>query len=255
MRRHVLHIAAALLTFTVGFVTADSYENLGYALPLSLLAFLLTKALPRVELDLHFLTVVVMSLLLWAAGVAAALDILSLEGGSCVIEFSGEGDRESLESNVDAQPPPTNRPFAEITGHPCQSTDVSPTLVNSVWAGVVDRKAVAKPAPHYPPVAKAARAEGAVAVWVLADESGRVVWSKSISGHPLLQRSAMEAACSARFSPILVDSSPIRASGILTYKFMLWPRRVWGTHTLLRESDFAHEVCEARAVSSSSCIR
>ena len=222
MRRHALHITAALLAFSVGFLTADSYQNLAYALPLSLLAFLLTKALPRVELDLHFLMVVVMSLLLWSAGVAEALDILSLEGGSCVIEFSGGGDGGSFESSVDVRPPPTNRPFAETSNCSCGGADESPTTVNSVWAAAVDRKAVAKPAPHYPPIAKAARAEGAVAVWVLVDESGRVVWSKAISGHPLLQRSAAEAACSARFSPTPVDGPPIRVSGILTYKFLLW---------------------------------
>jgi hypothetical protein len=93
MRRHALHIAAALAAFSVGFLTADGYKNLGYALPLSLLAFLFTKALPRIELDLHFLTVVVMSLLMWAAGLTACFSILSQQGGSCVIDFSRDGAR------------------------------------------------------------------------------------------------------------------------------------------------------------------
>ena len=221
MRRHVLHIAAALLAFSVGFLTADSYQNLAYALPLSLLAFLLTKALPHVELDPHFLAVVVMAFLLWAAGVTALFSVLSWEGGSCVIEFSEGVDKGAAGFSRGDRQPPADTSHAEIPNHPCVSADISPGALNSFWAGVVDRKATVKPAPHYPPIAKAARAVGAVAVWVLVDESGRVVRSQAISGHPLLKQPAMEAACSARFSPTPVDGPPVRVSGILTYKFML----------------------------------
>jgi protein TonB len=85
----------------------------------------------------------------------------------------------------------------------------------------LDRKAEVKPAPNYPPIAKAARAVGTVAVWVLIDESGRVVRSQAISGHPLLKQPAMQAACTARFSPLMADGPPVRVSGILTYQFML----------------------------------
>lgn len=90
MRRHVLHITAALLAFSVGFLTADSYENLAYALPLSLLAFFLAKVWPRLEIDLHFLMVIAMSLLLWSAGLSAFLSLFSSSGGSCVLDFSEE---------------------------------------------------------------------------------------------------------------------------------------------------------------------
>ena len=219
MRRHLLHIAAASLAFLVGFLTADSSKNLIYALPLSLLAFFVVKVLPRLEIDLHFLMVVVMSLLLWAAGASAFLSHFSDGGGSCVLEFTDESNHTPIDLNGDAQLPPADQTLSEISNYSCGGADISPPVTNSVWAGVVDKKAITKPKPHYPPIAKAARAEGTVAVWVLVDESGRVLWSRAISGHPLLQQPAMKAACSARFSPVLVDGPPIRVSGILTYKF------------------------------------
>ena len=72
MRRSVLHIVAASLALTAGFLSSDGYRNLAYALTLSLLAFFLTKTLPRMEdLDPHFWMVVAISLLLWVACVAA----------------------------------------------------------------------------------------------------------------------------------------------------------------------------------------
>lgn len=219
MRRRALHIAAALLAFTVGFLTADGYENLAYALPLSLLAFLIAEVLPRLEVDFHFLMVVAMSLLLWAAGASAFLSHFSYAGGSCVVDFTGEGDGAPAQLNGGAQPASADKPPSETSNYPCGGADVSPPAINSMWVGAVDKKALAKPRPQHPPLAKAARAAGAVAVWVLVDESGRVLWSQAISGHPLLRRPAMNAACLARFSPPLVNGPPIRVSGILTYNF------------------------------------
>ena len=217
MRRHVLHIAAALLAFLVGFLTADSYQNLAYALPLSLLTFFIVKVLPRCEIDVHFLIVVVMSLSLWAAGVSAFLSIISTASGSCVLEFTDEGSDTTIDLSGDALSLSTDKTPSEIPNY--SYADVSSPVNNSVWGGVLDRKAITKPKPYYPPIAKAARAEGTVAVWVLVDESGSVVWSQAISGHPLLQQPAINAAYLARFSPISVDGSPIRVSGVLTYRF------------------------------------
>jgi hypothetical protein len=54
---------------------------------------------------------------------------------------------------------------------------------------------------------------------VLVGESGRVLRSQAVSGHPLLKQPAAEAACSARFSPLVTSGAPVVASGVLTYKF------------------------------------
>ena len=202
-----------------GFLTACSYRDLTYALPLSLLTFFIVKVLPRLEIDFHFLTVVVMSLLLWAAGASVLLSFFSYVGGSCVLDFADGGDDATISSEGDARPSRTFEPPPEILNYSCGGADVDPSAINSIWAGVVDGKALTKPRPRRPPLAKPALAGGTVAVWVLVGESGRVLRSQVVSGHPLLKQPAAEAACSARFSPLVTSSSPVVVSGILTYIF------------------------------------
>lgn len=86
---------------------------------------------------------------------------------------------------------------------------------------VVVIKVVNKPQPAYPPIAKAARAQGTVTVQVLVDEEGKVIAAQAVSGHPLLQAAAVKAARDARFSPILLGTKPVKVSGVITYNFVL----------------------------------
>jgi hypothetical protein len=65
MRRHILHIAVALLTFTVSFLFASTYNNLTFALPAALTAFALTKIIPELNIDPHYLKAAAITLLLW----------------------------------------------------------------------------------------------------------------------------------------------------------------------------------------------
>jgi protein TonB len=90
-----------------------------------------------------------------------------------------------------------------------------------VSGGVLNGKAISKPQPAYPPIARAARASGTVTVQILVDESGRVVSARAISGHPLLQQAAVQAAYQARFSPTLLSGQPVKVSGVITYNFVL----------------------------------
>ena len=106
-------------------------------------------------------------------------------------------------------PPPTRAPV------PKPKTVVS--------GGVLNGKAISKPQPAYPPIAKAARASGTVTVQILVDESGRVVSASAVSGHPLLQQAAVSAARNARFSPTLLSGQPVKVSGVITYNFKLSP--------------------------------
>ncbi len=89
-----------------------------------------------------------------------------------------------------------------------------------VSAGVVNGKAIRLPKPEYPGAARSVRASGAVSVRVLVDEAGEVFTAEAVSGHPLLRASAINAACSAKFSLTQVDGKPVRVSGIVTYVFM-----------------------------------
>jgi TonB family protein len=81
--------------------------------------------------------------------------------------------------------------------------------------------AVNKPAPDYPPEAKAAGAQGTVSVQVNVDEDGRVVSAVAVSGHELLRPAAVAAARRARFAPTLVDGRPAKYTRTISYSFVL----------------------------------
>ena len=87
--------------------------------------------------------------------------------------------------------------------------------------GVLNVKAISKPQPEYPAIAKAARAQGTVVVQIVVDEEGRVISASAVSGHPLLQQAAVAAARQARFSPTRLEGQPVKVSGIITYNFVL----------------------------------
>lgn len=112
----------------------------------------------------------------------------------------------------DDDPPPPPKPTP---------TPAPPKPKTIVSGGVLNGKAISKPQPPYPAIAKAARASGTVTVQIVVDESGRVISASAVSGHPLLQQSAVAAARQARFSPTLLSGQPVKVSGVITYNFVL----------------------------------
>ncbi|MDT4967338.1 MAG: hypothetical protein QOJ64_2075 [Acidobacteriota bacterium] len=82
-----------------------------------------------------------------------------------------------------------------------------------VSAGALDSRATSKPDPAYPPAARAVHASGKVVVQVTVDDQGRVMQAHPVSGNPLLQAAATQAARQARFDP----GPPM--TGTLTYNF------------------------------------
>ena len=87
----------------------------------------------------------------------------------------------------------------------------------SVFVG----KTISKPQPDYPAEAKGARVSGSVVVKILVDETGAVRRADAICGHGLLAKASAEAARHARFQPSLVDGKPSKATGFITYNFVL----------------------------------
>ncbi|HEX8117419.1 MAG TPA: energy transducer TonB, partial [Pyrinomonadaceae bacterium] len=90
-----------------------------------------------------------------------------------------------------------------------------------VEGGVINGRAISKPAPPYPAIAKVARADGAVAVHVVVNEQGDVISARATAGHPLLQAVAVEAASQAKFTPTTLSGRPVKVSGVITYNFVL----------------------------------
>jgi periplasmic protein TonB len=120
----------------------------------------------------------------------------------------GGGGAPKVETSDEPPPPPAPKPTPE-----------KPKTI--VSGGVLNGKAISKPQPAYPPIAKAARAQGTVTVQIVVDESGRVISASAVSGHPLLQQAAVAAARQARFSPTLLSGQPVKVSGVITYNFVL----------------------------------
>ena len=233
MHRNLLHIALALLAFTVGFLTVGTYEHLTVALPSAFIIFLLLKKIIGLNITLHHVQVAFLTLLIWLPLTALFLSAFpSPFTESCVIELPEEKVSSLQESDKLEHPvlidvvacPFWEKNYDEVSNAPTNHND-SPVKVNSniFWVGVVDDKTISKPAPYYPPEAKASRIKGTVAVAIVIDTSiGMVISAQALSGHPLLHQSAVEAAYQARFKPLTIHgASPnvIKVSGILTYRF------------------------------------
>ena len=85
--------------------------------------------------------------------------------------------------------------------------------------------------PEYPAIARAARASGPVVVEVIVDTEGNVVSARAVSGHPLLRTSTVKAARAWRFKPTLVNNTPVRIIGRVTYEFP-YPEALFDGKTL-----------------------
>lgn len=87
--------------------------------------------------------------------------------------------------------------------------------------GVLRGNAINRALPKYPAVAKDAEIEGDVVVEITIDEEGKVALARVVSGHPLLQASAIVAAKEWTFNPTSIDGTPVKVSGVLTFRFAL----------------------------------
>ena len=92
------------------------------------------------------------------------------------------------------------------------------TLING---GILNGKAISLPLPPYPPIARAARASGTVTVQVIVNEQGCIQSARAVTGHPLLQSAAVQAAKQACFAPTRLSGQPVKVSGVVTYNFVL----------------------------------
>ena len=89
-----------------------------------------------------------------------------------------------------------------------------------ISAGVMNGKAKELPKPNYPAEARANGESGAVTIQIFTDENGKVVRAGALQGAPRLQYAARDAACKAKFEPIILSGNPIKVSGLLTYNFV-----------------------------------
>lgn len=122
------------------------------------------------------------------------------------------GPAVSGEGTTPAPPP------ARVTPTPAPAQHTGPVRLTS---DILIGKAISKPAPPYPAVAKQIGMQGSVAVQVLIDEQGHVLSAKATSGPPLLLAAAVQAAYKATFIPTKLSGQPVKVTGVITYNFVL----------------------------------
>jgi periplasmic protein TonB len=90
-----------------------------------------------------------------------------------------------------APPPPPERRIVRVGG------DVKPPVP------------ISTPQPNYPPVAKAAHAEGLVVIDAIIDEEGNVVQARVVEGPPLLVAAALDAVAKWKYQPTYLNGEAV----------------------------------------------
>ncbi|HJQ24981.1 MAG TPA: TonB family protein [Blastocatellia bacterium] len=105
-----------------------------------------------------------------------------------------------------------------------QQNQPEPPKIIRKSGGVLQGSATRRVEPAYPPLAKTARISGAVVVEVTVDETGKVISARAISGHPLLKDSATNAARGWEFTPTMLQGTPVKVIGTITFNFALYTK-------------------------------
>jgi len=96
-----------------------------------------------------------------------------------------------------------------------------PDASKPILAGQLNGRALNRPAPVYPAVARAAKAEGRVTVEVIINEEGKVQSARAVDGHPLLREAAVDAARQWEFAPTRLEGKPVKVTGRISFNFAL----------------------------------
>jgi len=91
----------------------------------------------------------------------------------------------------------------------------------AVENGALSGRVISLPRPVYPDEARRAKVTGLVRVLATVDEKGDVVEAEAISGSPVLQAAAVDAAKQARFEPVMNDGHPVKTKTVIAYNFQL----------------------------------
>ena len=126
----------------------------------------------------------------------------------------------SIESQINAQDRGTPEERAKLAEE-CATPDRPKPEVEVGKNGhpVLCGKAISLPKPTYPPDAKAQKISGTVAVSIVIDEKGRIIWAQAVGGHPLLQQASVKAACQSLHSPITISGRAVKALSVISYRF------------------------------------
>ena len=159
--------------------------------------------------------------------VGIVLVLLMMLGGisGALFYFKSRRSTFTRNDNYNRYPRATPTPYNSETEPPPPPRAPGSSNMNapraSISGGILNSKATSLPKPAYPAIAKSVKASGTVIVQITVDETGKVISARAVSGHPLLQAAAVQAAYQAQFSPTKLSGQPVKVTGTLSYNFTL----------------------------------
>ncbi len=134
------------------------------------------------------------------------------------------GDPNGPPGGIDI--PDANARGSELPPKPPDPPNSQPRATDNkkplpVSSTVLQGKALERRVPVYPELVRRIRLQGDVAVEVIISPEGRVESARAVSGHPMLVACAVDAARGWRFAPTLLNGTPVRVTGVITFVFKL----------------------------------
>lgn len=116
-------------------------------------------------------------------------------------------------------PPPAPEPPALTTPPPPSPPPPPPGSRIRLGGNIQQTMLLTQVRPIYPPEAKEKRIQGIVILEVVVGKEGDVESVKVISGHPLLQQSAVDAVSQWKYRPTLLNGEPVEVVTTVTVNF------------------------------------
>jgi periplasmic protein TonB len=128
---------------------------------------------------------------------------------NCVPGGTGPVATNSVFGSVGLAPPPPPPP------PPPKPTAPSPRV-----SVMMEGNLVYQVQPVYPPMARAARIQGAVVLRAIINKGGTIEDVQVVSGHPMLVKAAIDAVSQWRYRPYILNSQPIEVETHVTVNFV-----------------------------------
>lgn len=125
----------------------------------------------------------------------------------CVMGCGGNGSSSGVPYAIGSSPPPV------VLKQPAR-----PPIISRLNPGQIIRRVE----PLYPPLARTARIQGEVVLRAIISRDGVIERLQVVrSGHPMLDRAALEAVSQWRFRPYVLNGQPIEIETEVTVNFIL----------------------------------
>ncbi len=159
------------------------------------------------------------------AGGKVEVEILIGEDGNVISAKAISGDELLQKPGIEAAKKAKFRPTESATPVKVRGILVYnfDSKVKCITAGIVNKKAVNLPKPNAAniihPKHLQIKKDEIVAVQVVVDFEGNVIYADAIAGHPALRNICESSARQTKFKPLTYTGAPVKVKALLAYKF------------------------------------